>query len=554
MHSQVKGHTKFWLAGLTALLSLQAASAETLLFVDDHDILYRSGTHKTVHQLQKFKGNPVITPDNPERPWEKSIQWVSVYKDPQTGKLQMWYQAYSGKGAEDKRFKSVVAYAESTDGTNWTKPSLKLFPYKTRGFDVDESNIVLVGAANGYGDRYANSVAVNPDEKDPKKRYKMAFYDWNGGDGEKGVAGLNVAFSADGIHWTRQPGVIMPMSFGAKEQQPPFEDESVYFHIKNEQKEWRQWRYPSSLSDALDVLWDPMLKRYVIYGKMWINGPAGGINWKHGMGRSESVDFLNWSKPQLILYPDERDPAQLEFHTTPVFIRHGMYLSLNQLFTRENGTIDNELISSRDGVNWDRTFAHQSLINRGGKKFFDASFILTNGTPIEMGDELWFYYGGNRGIVRFPNEDEKDMPPEKATKYSSGVGLATIKKDRFVGISPDPKAALRNWNPNDPDRKPEPPANKTGQVTFKPRDLSGVKGLKLNAKTEDDGTVKVEILNEDGYRIRGFSRDDATPISGDNVSFDVEWAEKKLSDLPAGKYMVRIHLDRAEIFSLTFDR
>ncbi len=541
-------------AGLALLASLRSASAETLLFVDDHDILYRSGTKKFVHQLEKFKGNPVITPDNPERPWEKSIQWVSVYKDPATGKLQMWYQAYSGKGAEDKRFKSVVAYAESTDGINWVKPPLKLFPYQTRGFNVEESNIVLVGAPDGYGDRYANSVVVSPEEKDPARRYKMVFYDWAGGEGEKGVAGLNVAFSPDGIHWKRHPGVLMKLSFGAKEQQPPFEDESVYFHLKNDDgREWRQWRYPASLSDAMDVLWDPMLQRYVIYGKMWINGPAGGINWKHGMGRSESPDFINWSKPQLVLYPDEKDPAELEFHTSPVFIRHGIYLSLNQLFTRENGTIDNELISSRDGVHWDRTFARQPLIVRGGKRFFDASFILTNGNPIPMGDELWFYYGGNRGIVRFPNEDEKDMPPEKATKYGSGVGLAKIKVDRFVGIAPDPKAALRNWNPNDPDKKPEPPANTIGQVTLKPRDLTTFKTMKLNAKTEDGGAVRVEILNESGYRVRGFSRDEAKPISGDKVDFDVAWNEKSLADLPPGKYMVRLHLDRAEIFSLTID-
>ncbi len=545
---------RVWLAGLTLCASLHGAVAETLIFVDDHDILYRSGTKKNLHQLEKFKGNPVITPDNPERPWEKSIQWVSVYKDPRTGKLQMWYQGYSGKGAEDKRFKSVVAYAESTDGMTWVKPALKLFPYKTRGFDVEESNIVLVGAEDGYGDRYANSVVVNPNEPDAKKRYKMAFYDWAGGEGEKGVAGLNAAFSPDGIHWTRQPGVLMPMSFGAKEQQPPFEDESVYFHLKNpDGREWRQWRYPASLSDALDVLWDVRLQKYVIYGKMWINGPAGGINWKHGMGRSESADFLKWSKPQLVLYPDEKDPAQMEFHTSPVFIRHGVYLSLNQLFTRENGTMDNELISSRDGLRWDRTFAHQSVIRRGGKKFFDASFLLTNGNPIEMGDEIWFYYGGNRGIVRFPNEDEKDMPPDKATKYNSGVGLAKIKKDRFVGIAPDPKAALRNWNPNDPDRKPEPPDNTIGQVTFKARDLGKVKALKLNAKTEEKGSVRVEILNDSGYRVHGFSRDEAVPITGDNVAFDVAWKDKALTDLAPGKYMIRIHLDKAEIFSLTLE-
>ncbi len=526
------------------------ASAETLLLVDDHEVLYRSGTKQVVHPLEKFNGNPVITPDNPERPWEKSIQWVSVYRDARTGKMQLWYQAYSGKGAEDKRFKSVVAYAESDDGIIWVKPKLTLFPYQTRGFDVKETNIVLIGADHGYGDRYANSVVVNSDERDPAKKYKMAFYDWNGGEGADGVPGICAAFSPDGIHWTRQGGVLMGTSFGAKTMQPPFEDESVYFHLKNpDGREWRQWRYPASLSDAMDVLWDARLQRYVIYGKMWIGGPDGGINWKHGMGRSESADFIHWSKPQLLTYPDETDPWNLEFHTSPVFIHEGVYFSINQLFTRENGTIDNELMFSRDGLRWDRRFARQPMLVRGGKKFFDASFLLTNGNPIEIGDEIWFYYGGNRGIVRFPNPDEKDMP-KRATEFASGIGLAKIKRDRFVGIAPDPRAALRNWNPKDPKKKPEPPVNTIGQITLKPRELTSVKTITLNADASR-GTVRLEVLNDDGYRLRGFTKDDAVPMTADHLAHEAHWKNKQLSDLPPGRYMLRVHLDKAELFALT---
>lgn len=52
-----------------------------------------------------------------------------------------------------------------------------------------------------------------------------------------------------------------------------------------------------TMSDAADVIFDPRRERFVIYGKMWIGGPDGGLGWKHGMGRCESQDFLNWSKP-----------------------------------------------------------------------------------------------------------------------------------------------------------------------------------------------------------------------------------------------------------------
>jgi hypothetical protein len=307
-----------------------------------------------------------------------------------------------------------------------------------------------------------------------------------------------------------------------------------------------------TLSDAVDVLWDPRLERYLIYAKMWIPGPDGGLNWKHGMGRIESRDFVHWSPTQFITSTDENDPPLLEFHTSPVFFYEGMYLSFNQLYTRENGTMDNELMSSRDGLRWDRTFARQPVITRGGRKYFDASFLLTNGNPIAMGDELWFYYGGNRGLVRFANPDEPDMP-KRATEFNSGVGLARMKRDRFVGVMADPRASLRNWNPNDPNRKPEPKANTIGQITLKPRDLAGVRAIRINARCEPKGSVRVEVLNADGYRLRGFSKDDAQPITGDQMDAVAAWNDKSLADLPREACQLRIHLDRAELFAVTLD-
>jgi hypothetical protein len=266
------------------------------------------------------------------------------------------------------------------------------------------------------------------------------------------------------------------------------------------------------------------------------------------MGRSESKDFIHWTQPELLAYPNEKDPANLEFHTSPVFKHEGVYFSLNQLYTRENATMDIELMTSRDGRRWNRTFARQPMLVRGGKKYFDASFLLTNGNPIPVGDEMWFYYGANRGIVRFPNPDEPDMP-KRATEFGSGVGLAKIKRDRFVGIAPDPTTSLRNWNPNDPLKKPEPKANSIGQVTLKARDLASVKTISINANASK-GNVRVEVLNEDGYRVQGFTKDDVIPMTSDEIASEVQWKEKKLTDLRPGKYMLRIHLQDAEFFAI----
>jgi hypothetical protein len=161
---------------------------------------------------------------------------------------------------------------------------------------------------------------------------------------------------------------------------------------------------------------------------------------------------------------------------------------------------------------------------------------------------MWFYYGANRGLVRFPNPDEPEMP-KRATEFNSGVGLAKIKRDRFVGIAPDPQASLRNWNPNDPLKKPEPKANSIGQVTLKARDLTSVTRIEINANASQ-GSIRLEVLNEDGYRLRGFTKDDAIAMTTDEIAFAVEWNQKKISDLPPGQYMLRIHLQDAELFAI----
>ena len=65
--------------------------------------------------------------------------------------------------------------------------------------------------------------------------------------------------------------------------------------------------------------------------------------------------------------------------------------------------------------------------------------------------------------------------------------------------------------------------------------------------------ILVEILNEDGFRVRGFSKDEAVPITADALVSEAVWKEKKLSDLKPGRYLLRIHLDNAKLFACTIE-
>ncbi len=507
------------------------ALGRTLLFVDDHDILYRSGTQRVMTQPTRHPSSPLLVAM--EKRWETAIGWTSIYRDPKTGKYQLWYQAYFGKRAGDRKFYCVVAYAESKDGIVFERPELDLFPHK----EFAKSNIVLL-SNGGYGDRYCNSVVVDENEKDPAKRYKMAYYDWSV-DGEREYAGLHVAFSPDGIHWTKHgKGPLYKTSYGGRGLSAPFEGDPTYTETVDAKKVVRRtWMIPFSMSDAVDVFWDPVRRCWVIYGKFWISAPDGGHAWKHAMGRTQSTDFIHWTKPELILAPDDRDPPWAEFHTTPVFHYQDRYFCLNQVMDRRIKQANNiELMTSKDGYTWDRSFRDTYFLPRSEKpSLFDSRSMYTNSTPIVLEDEIRFYYGAySMGTIGGKKLTEKDQ--------RSGVGMASIPRDRFAGIRPVAKSDQMTI------RKP---LEHIGQITLKALDLKGVKEILVNADAKD-GVVWAELLNEEGYRIRGYCKEDAAPLEGDSLRHTVAWKEKRVEELPPGRYLLRLHLNKATAYAVTF--
>ncbi|MGZ4972697.1 MAG: hypothetical protein ACXWIU_01475 [Limisphaerales bacterium] len=505
--------TRALLCLLCVLMAL-TASARTILFLDDKDVLYRSGTKRVLVPLKAHAANPLLK--GHEKPWETAIAWTSVYRNPANGHYQLWYQAFAGDAARDKTRRCTVCYASSDDGIHFTRPNLGLYDFN----GIKENNIVLL-ANGGRSDRYGVSVVMDEKERDANRRYKMAYFDFTRDDGKE-LPGLNVAFSADGIHWTKYPhGPLSRASYGDYGEPVPFAGESNGASLA----------WPLSMADALDVFWDTPRSVFAIYGKMWIDGPDGGMHWKHAMGRIESSDFIHWSNPQLILAPDDLDAGSVEFHTTPVFYHEGYYISPLQILDRaqNGGVVDIELAMSRDGYKWERPFRKLFWLQRTGGNKFDSGSLFVCAQPVTLGDETRFYYGAySQGAT---GGDDYSL--------ASGIGMATMTRDRFVGIEP---VAVSDQ----PTLKA--PLHNVGQVTLKAVDLGGVAGVELNADAKD-GMIRVELLDEEGKRLRGFMADDAAAISGDSVRHRVMWKATKL--LPPRKCLIRVHLDKATLYGVT---
>jgi hypothetical protein len=237
-----------------------------------------------------------------------------------------------------------------------------------------------------------------------------------------------------------------------------------------------------------------------------------------------------------VLTPDEEDPAWVEFHTSPVFFYSGVYFSPLQILDRatQGGVVDIELATSRDGLNWQRPFRRPFWLARseGGK--FDSGAIFLTAQPVVLDDEIRFYYGAySHGAT-----GGDDM------KLTTGIGLATLPRDRFAGLQPVPRS-------DQPTLKT--PLEKVGQVTLKPLDLTGVKRLELNADAAG-GEVRAEILDGEGKRVRGFCREDAMVVTGDSLRHSLRWQACSITNLPSGSYMLRLHLHNATAYALTIHK
>ena len=81
-----------------------------------------------------------------DRPWESTItNHTSVFED--GGRYRMYYQCRDDVGRGERPTSAMLAYAESTDGLNWTKPKIG-----TVSFDGSTDNN-LVYALNVAQDR-----------------------------------------------------------------------------------------------------------------------------------------------------------------------------------------------------------------------------------------------------------------------------------------------------------------------------------------------------------------------------------------------------------------
>ncbi|MGE5601417.1 MAG: GntR family transcriptional regulator [Nitrososphaerales archaeon] len=275
---------------------------------------------------------------------------------------------------------------------------------------------------------------------------------------------------------------------------------------------------PVPIGDVVCALVEPRGRRAAVYYRVRLRVRPRGT-----LARAESQDLRHWSGHSVIFESYSGDGAGAELNGITPFRYGDMQLAFLSVSVSSERRGELQLASSRDGIHWQRADGGQSFLSPGPEGSFDAHTVWRPTAPVVIGDSLHFYYAGDDGLTR---------PASGETR--GGIGLATLTMDRFVSLR-----AQRD----------------EGQVTTKPVIIADQTRLLMNAVTNPDGYVSVEILDSRGAPIQGFTDREALPFRGMAVFHPVCWtSHADLSALTGERVQIRFTLRDAHLFAFRLTR
>ena len=490
-------------------LILSAVNAEPIdigtrleLFVDDGLIETRDGVELRIHHPQP-KEIAMIRGEA----WEGAGSgYDTVFQDGDI--YRMYYKAWEhvSNPDADGGHEVIGAYAESKDGKTWTKPNLGIWEYE----GSKENNIVWLG--KGSHD-FSAFLDTNPDCP-PEARYKAVSSGY-----ESDPKGLMAFVSADGIHWSvlQEEPIILVSTVGDNDEiRLLFDTQNVAF-------------------------WDEVHGVYRCY----VRGFQGD---KRVVCTATSTDFKTWTTPVLLNFGDTVAPPLYTNQVKPYYRAPHIYIgfparymdrgwspsmrALPMLEHREKraahqrryGTTvtDSLLIASRDGEHfkmWMEAFLRPGLRTADNWVYGD-NYIA------------WHVVETESDIENAPRELSLYATESYWTGTASNLRRYTMRIDGFVSAY-GPYAG--------------------GTLTTKPIRFDGTQ-LVLNFSTSAAGSIRVELQDEAGTPIPGYTLAESEEVFGDDLARVVPWHEgKDLAEL-AGK-TVRLHfaLHDADLYSYKFD-
>lgn len=475
---------------------LRVARNVPQLFVRLDGVEPLDNVRQLFHAAQKHPLNPVLVGENP---WEAQAYspTASIVFDESERLAKAWYMGLIGDqlGPVHSYGPHVLCYATSADGLRWERPELGLHEQ-----DGSRANNIVVPATYHNGRDHWESVLIDPHDVNPQQRYKgIGWSSDSPGEGSEWCSGFNecgiyTMTSPDGLDWTHTPAPIV-----AYRPRPNSADKGP-------------------IGDAHSLMIDPAHGRYVAF----LRGVDGNRMY------CTSSDFESWSDLDVSLRPLQEAPrASLYNHIG--FLYGNQYLGLVSYFHNSDERehkLDVRLLTSRDGLHYEfagpQPESRPALIPCGEFGDWDRfQTRITGAPPICIGDRLYIYYRG------FSTSHDKGGSPTD-TYFAGAVGLATLRKDGFASLA----AGFDG-----------------GRVTTRPIRFEGER-LLINAQANHFARVCVEVLDEAGGVLPGFSADDCLPMTTNEVAFPIRWRDHAdLGQLIGRSVQLRFYLSNAQLYA-----
>jgi hypothetical protein len=405
------------------------------------------------------------------------------------GKYRMYYRGAGTSSGKDTE--GVTCCAESTDGVRWTRPELDLYPAPGGG----RTNIVLADAGR-VPHNFSPFLDTRPGV-DPDQRYKaVGGYD---------DVGLFAYVSADGMRW-RRLGIGPVMS--------------------------KKQAYPSFVFDSQNVaFWSEAEGKYLLYYRTYKDRTRR-------ICRAESDDFVRWTNSKIMEYRRaDGGPAPVEqlytSQTHPYFRAPHVYVA-----TAARIMLGRRVITTRQaeaiGVHskyFNDTSDAVLLTSRCGSLVYDRTFMDAFIAP-GIGPENWV------SRTNYPALNVVQTGPAEMSVYANqNYGQPTACLHRY-SLRLDGFASAHGGFDG-------------GEVVTRPLTFKGSR-LYLNFATSAAGAVRVEVQDERGAALPGFSKDDCTEIVGNEIERAVEWKGGDLDPFEGKPVRLRFVLADADVFSFRF--
>ena len=468
------------------------------LWVDDY-LIDSSNNIKWVHH-QAIDATPgsILPPTKFESRSNSPLPDAIIY-DPLAKEFKMWYIA------NYDQVPHKLCLATSNNGVDWIRPDIsKIEGWSFQTFDpccskcqkynsknLGQNNIICsFGGCRSMKGRGSGSIVMDLEEKDPNRRFKLA---WGG------FRQIKIYYSPDGIRWTPSQkdggwvgGSVWYMGFN------PFRQRFIFTMRDNLSYAARGWLARYMEVDNVEDTWPK-----------WDDGGGNG-NPKYKAGQPVQYSMSD----NLDIHYTSRKPGVYCAYMAPY---ESIMVNLFSIFHSGDGFGKRMSLYSgysRDGFHYtrDNETRDKPLIPETNSKFYicpaGGNICISNDNNRIM--LYYFYKTGNK----------------------MNTGCATLRRDGFVNVTNLDKAI---------------------ESTIVTKSLVSTGGyLFVNCITRDNGFMLVEILNVDGNVRSGFSKDKCKGVSTkiDSTQSIIQWQGSEQIGVKSGEeFKMRFIFKNCDFYS-----